>query len=138
MALPYISGVKDFILELKNAGVKLAVVTSSNKIKMESVYKKIPDFTSLFDRILTAEMFTKGKPAPDCYLLGAKIFSTDIKNCVVFEDSFHGLEAGRSAGMKVVGLATTNPKEKIEHLANIVINDFTGFNLNQMIELLQS
>ncbi len=138
MALPYISGVKDFILELKNAGVKLAVVTSSNKIKMESVYKKIPDFTSLFDKILTAEMFTKGKPAPDCYLLGAKIFSTDIKNCVVFEDSFHGLEAGRSAGMKVVGLATTNPKEKIEDLADIIIEDFTQFNINLMLELLYS
>ena len=106
--------------------------------KMENVYKKIPDFTSLFDKILTAEMFAKGKPAPDCYLLGAKLFQLDIKNCVVFEDSFHGLEAGRSAGMKVVGLATTNPKEKIAHLADITIEDFTQFDIEKMLKLLES
>ena len=105
---------------------------------MENVYKKIPDFTSLFDKILTAEMFAKGKPAPDCYLLGAKLFQLDIKNCVVFEDSFHGLEAGRSAGMKVVGLATTNPKEKIAHLADITIEDFTQFDIEKMLKLLES
>jgi beta-phosphoglucomutase-like phosphatase (HAD superfamily) len=82
-------------------------------------------------------MFAKGKPAPDCYLLGAEVFQIDIKNCVVFEDSFHGLEAGRSAGMKVVGLATTNPKEKIAHLSDVVINDFTDFNLEKMLEVLE-
>ena len=138
MNLPYIPGAKEFILALKKAGVKLAVVTSSNQEKMANVYKKIPDFPSLFDKILTAEMFAKGKPAPDCYLLGAKVFQADIKNCVVFEDSFHGLEAGRSAGMKVVGLATTNPKEKIANLSDIVINDFTNFTLEKMLEVLEN
>jgi beta-phosphoglucomutase-like phosphatase (HAD superfamily) len=83
-------------------------------------------------------MFAKGKPAPDCYLLGAEVFQIDIKNCVVFEDSFHGLEAGRSAGMKVVGLATTNPKEKIAHLSDIVIEDFTQFDINNMMDLIQN
>ena len=136
MNLPFIKGAKDFIIQLKNKGVKLAVVTSSNEKKMANVYKKIPEFTSLFDKILTAEMFAKGKPAPDCYLLGAEVFQADIKNCVVFEDSFHGLEAGRSAGMKVVGLATTNPKEKIAHLSDIVIEDFSQFDINMMEELL--
>ena len=138
MSLPYIPGAKEFILALKKAGVKLAVVTSSNEKKMANVYKKIPEFTSLFDKILTAEMFAKGKPAPDCYLLGAEVFQADIKNCVVFEDSFHGLEAGRSAGMKVVGLATTNPKEKIAHLSDIVIEDFTQFDINMMVDLIQN
>lgn len=138
MNLPYIPGAKEFILALKKAGVKLAVVTSSNEKKMANVYKKIPAFTSLFDKILTAEMFAKGKPAPDCYLLGAEVFQADIKNCVVFEDSFHGLEAGRSAGMKVVGLATTNPKEKIAHLSDIVIEDFSQFDINMMVDLIQN
>ena len=138
MSLPYIPGAKEFILSLKKAGVKLAVVTSSNQEKMANVYKKIPDFTSLFDKILTAEMFAKGKPAPDCYLLGAEVFQIDIRNCVVFEDSFHGLEAGRSAGMKVVGLASTNPKEKIAYLSDIVINDFTDFTLEKMLKILES
>jgi HAD superfamily hydrolase (TIGR01509 family) len=134
MALPYIPGVKDFILELKNVGVKLAVVTSSNQAKMESVYKKIPDFKSMFDKILTAEMFEKGKPNPDCYLLGAKVFDAKIEDCIVFEDSFHGLQAGRSAKMKVVGLATTNPKEKIIDKADIIIEDFANITIEQLLE----
>lgn len=134
MDVPYISGAKDFVIDLKNHGIKIALVTSSNQKKMQSVYNKIPEFPSLFDKILTAEMFPRGKPAPDCYLLGAKLFNLSVKNCVVFEDSFHGLQSGLDAGMKVVGLATTNPKEKIQHLAHVVINDFKS----QNIELIQS
>jgi hypothetical protein len=40
--------------------------------------------------------------------------------------------------MKVVGLATTNPKEKIAHLSDVVINDFTDFNLEKMLEVLEN
>jgi hypothetical protein len=40
--------------------------------------------------------------------------------------------------MKVVGLATTNPKEKIANLSDIVINDFTDFTLEKMLEVLES
>lgn len=42
------------------------------------------------------------------FLLGAKVCDTVPENCIVFEDSFHGLEAGNRAKMTVVGLATTN------------------------------
>ena len=101
---------------------------------MESVYAKIPEFQFLFDKILTAEMFAKGKPNPDCYLLGAKVFDAKIEDCVVFEDSFHGLQAGRSAKMKVVGLATTNPKEKIIDKADIIIEDFSNFTVENFVK----
>ena len=105
---------------------------------MESVYSKIPDFQSLFDKILTAEMFKKGKPNPDCYLLGAKVFDANIENCVVFEDSFHGLQAGRDAKMKVVGLATTNPKETIIDKSDIVIEDFSNFSIESFVNFANS
>ena len=133
MKLPFIKGAKEFVLELRKNGIKTAIVTSSDSSKMESVYAKIPEFQSLFDKILTAEMFAKGKPNPDCYLLGAKVFDAQIEDCVVFEDSFHGLQAGRSAKMKVVGLATTNPKEKIIDKADIIIEDFSNFTVEDFI-----
>ena len=134
MKLPFIKGAKEFVLELRKNGIKTAIVTSSDSSKMESVYAKIPEFQSLFDKILTAEMFAKGKPNPDCYLLGAKVFDAQIEDCVVFEDSFHGLQAGRSAKMKVVGLATTNPKEKIIDKANIIIEDFSNFTVENFVK----
>ena len=133
MKLPFIKGAKEFVLDLRKKGIKTAIVTSSSSNKMESVYAKIPEFQSLFDKILTAEMFAKGKPNPDCYLLGAKVFDAKIEDCIVFEDSFHGLQAGRSANMKVVGLATTNPKEKIIDKADIIIEDFSNFTVEDFI-----
>lgn len=136
MSYEYIPGAEDFLRELRSNGVRTAVVTSSNDAKMRNVYEKHPEFTGYFDEILTSERFSRSKPAPDCYLLGAEIFGLDVKRCVVFEDSFHGLEAGRSAGMKVVGLSTTNAAEQIVSLCDCVIPDFTGFGIEKMKELL--
>ena len=64
------------------------------------------------------------------------MFGTVPENCVVFEDSFHGLEAGKAAGMKVVGLSTTNAKEAIEDRCDVVIPDFKGFGYEEMRKLL--
>ena len=136
MSYEYVPGVVDFMRELHAHGVKIAIVTSSNEQKMASVYAVHPELKQLVDRILTAEMFARSKPAPDCFLLGAEVFGTVPENCVVFEDSFHGLEAGNAAGMPVVGLSTTNPKEAIEDKCAVVIPDFKGFGYEEMSKLL--
>lgn len=136
MAYEYIPGVVDFMKDLRAHGVKMAIVTSSNDLKMANVYKAHPELKELVDRILTAEMFTRSKPAPDCFLLGAEVFGTVPQNCVVFEDSFHGLEAGNAAGMAVVGLCTTNPKEAIADKCKLVMPDFTAFSFEKMKALL--
>lgn len=137
MTLEYIAGVVDFMKDLRAHGVKIAIVTSSNELKMANVYAAHPELKeSLVDRILTAEMFTRSKPAPDCFLLGAEVFGTVPQNCVVFEDSFHGLEAGNAAGMTVVGLSTTNTAEAIKDKCKLSISDFVGFNYEKMMALL--
>lgn len=136
MAYEYTPGVVDFMKDLRAHGVKMAIVTSSNDLKMANVYKAHPELKELVDRILTAEMFTRSKPAPDCFLLGAEVFGTVPQNCVVFEDSFHGLEAGNAAGMAVVGLCTTNPKEAIADKCKLVMPDFTAFSFEKMKALL--
>lgn len=136
MKYEYVSGVVDFMKELREKGVKTAIVTSSNEKKMANVYSVHPELKNLVDRILTAEMFTRSKPAPDCFLLGAEVFGTVADNCVVFEDSFHGLQAGKAAGMKVVGLSTTNSKEAIIGKCDMVIPDFTDFTYSDVVSLL--
>ena len=136
MKYDYIPGVTDFMRELHAHGVKIAIVTSSNEQKMANVYAVHPELKDLVDRILTAEMFTRSKPAPDCFLLGAEVFDTVPENCVVFEDSFHGLEAGNAAGMTVIGLSTTNPAEAIQDKCRLVIPDFTSFGYEKMRSLL--
>lgn len=79
MAYEYVPGVLPFVEELRRAGIRTAVVTSSNKKKMENVYRAYPQFTSQFDRILTADLFKRSKPDPDCFLLGMEIFGTAPK-----------------------------------------------------------
>ncbi|MCQ2148532.1 MAG: HAD family hydrolase [Bacteroidales bacterium] len=125
----YVPGAKEYILSLKERGIKTAVVTSSNKPKMENVFKNHPDFKTLFDRILTSEDFKASKPDPDCYLLGSRVFEVPVDKCVVFEDSFSGLKAGNAANMYVVGLATTNTAESIKPYCHEIISDFVGFSL---------
>lgn len=120
----YIAGFEDYIKDLRKQGIKTAVVTSSNQIKMEAVYQHHPEFKDLFDAILTSEDFERSKPDPDCYLKAAERFGVNPEDCVVFEDSFNGLKSGRAAGMRVVGLATTNPAERIRPLCDDVINDY--------------
>ncbi|RRC97855.1 HAD family hydrolase [Prevotella sp. OH937_COT-195] len=127
MDFEYISGFKNFVLSLRQRGIKTAVVTSSNRIKMEAVYAKHPEFVGFFDEILTSEDFSESKPAPDCYLRAAERFGLENYECVVFEDSLNGLLSGRAAGMYVVGLATTNTKETISPLCDMVIKNYNGF-----------
>ena len=129
MSYDYIAGFEQYIRAIREAGVKTAVVTSSNQVKMQAVYSSHPEFRSLFDDIMTSEDFERSKPDPDCYLKSAQRLGVDIADCVVFEDSFNGLKSGRAAGMFVVGLATTNPSEAIRPLCDIVIKDYHGFKL---------
>ena len=137
MHFEYIDGVVDFMKELREKGVKLAIVTSSNDAKMANAYREHPELKTMVDFIVTADRVTHSKPHPECFLLGAEILGVEKDNCIVFEDSFHGIEAGNRAGMKVIGLATTNSAEAIAAKCALVIPDFTDFTFEKMKGVLQ-
>jgi HAD superfamily hydrolase (TIGR01509 family) len=133
MSFDYIPGVEAFIADLHRHGAKIAIVTSSNEEKMQHVYKAHPELIGMVDRILTSEMFPRSKPAPDCFLLGMKIFGGTPEQTYVFEDSFHGLKAGMDSGATVIGLATTNSREAISGLAHCIIDDFRGMDYETLL-----
>jgi HAD superfamily hydrolase (TIGR01509 family) len=135
MQFPYIKGICGFLEELKANGVKTALVTSSNEIKMSNVYKDHPGFKTFFDVLVTANQVTKSKPDPQCYLKAAEELGVRREDCVVFEDSFAGLDAGRNAKMKVVGVATTNPPDAIEDRCHVVIPDFDNFHIDRLLQV---
>ena len=137
MHFEYIDGVVDFMKELREKGVKLAIVTSSNDAKMANAYREHPELKSMVDYIVTADRVTHSKPHPECFLLGAEMLGVEKDNRIVFEDSFHGIEAGNRAGMKVIGLATTNSAEAIAAKCALVIPDFTDFTFEKMKGVLQ-
>lgn len=59
------------------------------------------------ERMVTSEEVTAGKPAPECYLLGAERLGFAAERCIVFEDAPAGVAAGRAAGMAVVTVGET-------------------------------
>lgn len=132
MSFDYIPGFLDFVHDLQKNGIKTAVVTSSNKEKMQNVYDKHPEFKLLFNKILTSEDFAKSKPDPDCYLKGASYFKVEPKECIGFEDSFNGLKAVRAALMPVIGLATTNSEEAIRSYSDVILKDYQGLTMEKL------
>lgn len=125
MKYPLIAGAMDFIDCLRNKGIGVAVVTSSDCAKMNNLYLAHPGFKEKFDRIFTAEDALRSKPSPDCYISAAHSFGLNAEACVVFEDSFNGLKAGRASGAKVVGLTTSNPASEIAEYCDVVVADFS-------------
>ena len=137
MRYNWIAGAEDFVMDCKRHGVKCAIVTSSNQMKMKAVAAQLPHFDALFDRVLTSEDFTASKPAPDCYLLGAKVFGLDIDECVVFEDAINGLKAGMASGIYTIGITTTNTPDVVAQLSHHVIKDFTELDYDKVVSLLR-
>lgn len=136
MEYPFVDGFEAFVMSCREAGLKTAVVTSSNKPKMDSVLRKRPELTKYFDAILMSEDFERSKPDPDCYIKGAQRFGALPEDCLVFEDSFNGLKSGRASGGIVVGLSTSNPEEKIKEYCDVVIPNYTGIDYKSLIEKL--
>lgn len=128
-------GVMPFLDELRRAGMPCAIVTSSNDDKMAKLFDQNPGFRDYFDAVITDRFVTRSKPDPEGYLVAARMLERDPSDCFVFEDSFSGLEAARRSGAKVIGLATTNPRESIMDKADEVIDGFTGFTLERLLSL---
>ena len=123
MPLPAMPGSIEFLHLLKEQGVQMGLVTSSDNTKVERAFK-LHHLENIFDTIVTADRITKGKPDPMCYLLAAKDLNVSPADCIVFEDSFAGIQAGTSAGMRVIGLTTTNPEESLKDKVYEVIPNF--------------
>lgn len=118
---PIFPGALEFVDSLRRQGLKTVIVTSSDDKKMDFLFNQHPDFASHFDAIVTAADVTRSKPDPQPYLIGAAKAGAAPQECIVFEDSFQGLEAGRKAGAYVVGIATTNPASALEGHADRIV-----------------
>ncbi len=80
------------------------------------------------DVFITAEDVRAGKPAPDAYLLAAERLHVNPADCVVVEDAPNGVLAGKAAGMKVIGIASSHSKEELSQ-ADVVVGQLTEIKL---------
>lgn len=131
MDFPPVNGAIETIHQLKRDGYKIGLVTSSQSFKMKIALEKL-NLNNVFDVEITADHITIGKPNPMCYLLAAEKLGIHPNECLVFEDSLFGIAAGNAAGMKVVGLSTTNPVELLNDKCVKVISDFREFDISDI------
>lgn len=124
MDYPVYPGVMEFLGRLKEAGIPSAIVTSSDDVKMGLLFARRPELRAMVSEIITGSMVKHSKPDPEGYLKGAEMIGVPIGECCVFEDSLQGLQAGRASGAMVIGIATTNPREKVSPLADITVDRF--------------
>jgi HAD superfamily hydrolase (TIGR01509 family) len=107
-------GLLAFINQLKSAGIKTALGTSAGPGNIDFILDGL-GIRDQFDAVIGGAEVTKGKPDPEIYLRAAGLVEVNPENCWVIEDSLQGIEAGLSAGMKVVGMTTSHSSEELSH-----------------------
>jgi|ERR1041385_3800972 sugar-phosphatase len=72
--------------------------------------------------LVSAEDVINGKPHPEPYLKGAELLKVNSTKCIVVEDALNGVQAGRAASMKVIGVATTYSVSDLNEADAVVRN----------------
>ena len=120
-------GAVEFVSECGKLGLKTALATSTDYIKMMANLEAIGLATGAFDAMVNGLDVTRRKPFPDIFLEAARRIDTAPEHCWVVEDSVGGVEAAKRAGMRCLGLLTTFPEEEIRKAgADIIVKDLSA------------
>jgi beta-phosphoglucomutase len=128
-----INGLENFLSEMKDAGVKMAMASSATMEDINFILNKIP-IRNDFEAIIDGSRVTKGKPNPQIFLKAAEELNADPADCVVFEDSLAGIKAANAAGMKVVAITTGHKAAQLQP-SNLVIDDYSTLTVQQLAAL---
>lgn len=129
------SGLITFLEAAKSLGIPMAVGTSA---PVENVTFTLDDLDlrKYFVGVVDASMVSHGKPDPEVYLKCAAMLQRNPSKCIVFEDAVSGIEAGKRAGAKVIGLATSHERHELD--ADLVFDTFETITIDHVKQLLLS
>lgn len=99
----FFEGVPELLHNLNKSGYKLGLITGATRRQVDIIFKDI-SLLALFETIVTADDVKKSKPDPEGYLLGMKKLNVTPIESIVIEESKMGIQAGISAGVKVIGI----------------------------------
>lgn len=106
-SLEPLNGVHNFINEAKEMGMKVAVASSADLVKVKANLEEIDLPFSTFDAVVNGLEVENKKPAPDIFLLAAERLGVDIADCLVVEDAVNGVEAAKAAGAACLGITSS-------------------------------
>lgn len=101
-------GARELLVALKGEGIPRSVASSTPRKNLEALFAAT-GLDDLFDAVVCGDDVAHGKPDPEVFLKAASALGLDPSSSIVIEDAFAGIEAALRGGMKVVGVATTNP-----------------------------
>jgi HAD superfamily hydrolase (TIGR01509 family) len=129
-----LDGAKDFLIQLKSSGHKIALVTNCNRIVSETILSHLK-IEKYFEFIVIGNECNKPKPYPHPYEYAIKKFNGDNKKTIIFEDSKTGILSANGVSPKcIVGIETSYTKtELLNYGSNITIKNFINLDIEQLI-----
>ena len=100
-------GVVEFVAECRRRGLKIAVASSADEIKVVANLNEIGLPPATFDAVVNGSEVARKKPAPDIFLEAARRLELDPADCLVIEDAISGVEAAKSAGARCLAVTTS-------------------------------
>ena len=108
-----LAGAYEFISQCRENGIKTAIATSADLIKMEINLREIGLPVASFDATVNGLEVAHKKPAPDIYLTAARKIGVEPRHCLVVEDAINGVQAAVAAGMYCLALTTSFSREQL-------------------------
>lgn len=118
---------REYLCELKNAGIKLVVATASDRLLYEPCLKRNGIY-DLFDDFTQSDEVERGKGFPDIYIRAAEKCGVSITDCVVYEDILKGVCAAKDGGFTTVAVYDKSSEkswEEIKQYADMAIYDYS-------------
>ena len=123
-------GAREFLEACRAAGIPVALGSASKNSR--KILDKL-ELTHLFDAIIDGTVVSAAKPDPEVFLKGAEALGLPYKQCVVFEDSFAGVDAAHRGNMKAVGVGR---REDLPE-ADTWITGFAGLTPEDILQMLK-
>jgi HAD superfamily hydrolase (TIGR01509 family) len=127
-SLPWRPGALELLMELKQAGVKTALVTMSMRRMALAVAEAIP--FQAFDVVVAGDDVTFGKPHPEPYQKAAALLGFEPAECIAIEDSVTGLRSAEAAGCLPLGIVNLMPLEQTG--TRVIRHSLTEMNLDAL------
>lgn len=123
-----VPGLRDFLDRYRD--IPKAVASNGEPANVDFLLEQ-SGLRQYFPVVLNGHQAIHPKPDPEIYLRAAELLQVEPVACIVFEDSYSGVEAGRAAGMKVIGLSTTH-----SYLpgAELTVDNFRNGDLQAWVE----
>jgi beta-phosphoglucomutase len=102
-------GVRRWLERLHAAGWRQAVASSAPRLNVEAILEAM-ELMPFFAAITSAEDVQRGKPDPQVFLVAAEKLAVPPDRCIVVEDAPAGVEGGRRAGMRTIGVLSSHPE----------------------------